>query len=238
MPKTVFRGKLAGAFFDTFFMIKRPEQRVAVFIDTQNMYHSAKHLYGARLHFGKLVEDLVDGRNLVRAFAYVARSKTGDEKAFLDALQAAGIELRIKDVIEFSSGERKADWDVGMTIDAVKFSERVDVIILVTGDGDFVPLVEYLQAKGIIVQVAAFSESTSRSLRESTDHYFDISEHRQDLLMYAGGPRVGQPDKAPSHTDTDHELLAQNDLDLSLDEAPQEKRPKAAMPRRQVRITT
>src|SRR3989344_6995174 len=148
-------------------MIKRPEQRVAIFIDTQNMYHSAKHLFGARLNFSKLVETMTAGRTLVRAFAYVARSKTGEERAFLEALQAAGIELRIKDVIEFSSGERKADWDVGMAIDAVKFAERGDVIILITGDGDFVPLAGYPTAKSIIVEVAAFGVSPAKALLES-----------------------------------------------------------------------
>ncbi len=223
-------------------MIKRPEQRVAVFIDTQNMYHSAKHVYGARLHFGKLVEEVVKGRHLVRAFAYVARSKTGEEKAFLDALETAGIELRIKDVIEFSSGERKADWDVGMTIDAVKFSERVDVIILITGDGDFVPLVEYLQAKGIIVEVAAFNESTSHLLREATDEYFDISAHRQDLLMYSGAARGGRV--GSRHSDRDSVSLAPesapgSDLDLQMDAPPvEEKIAKRPARPRTVRITT
>jgi uncharacterized LabA/DUF88 family protein len=186
-------------------MIKRPEQRVAVFIDTQNMYHSAKHLYGARLHFGKLVEEIVDGRNLVRAFAYVARSKNGDEKAFLGALESAGIELRIKDVIEFSSGERKADWDVGMTIDAVKFADRVDAVVLVTGDGDFVPLVEYLKGKGIIVEAAAFAESTSHSLKEAVDHYFDISEHR-GLLIRPGLFRGFGMKKQATATDEGYDL--------------------------------
>jgi uncharacterized LabA/DUF88 family protein len=219
-------------------MIKRPEQRVAVFIDTQNMYHSAKHVYGARLHFGKLVEEVVAGRDLVRAFAYVARSKTGEEKAFLDALEAAGIELRIKDVIEFSSGERKADWDVGMTIDAVKFSERVDVIILITGDGDFVPLVEYLQSKGIIVEVAAFSESTSRSLREAVDTYFDISEHRHDLLMFSGAAR-GMRNGLHQNSRVEYtpDEGSTSDLDLQLNEEPVQKAAPAKRTRN-VRITT
>jgi uncharacterized LabA/DUF88 family protein len=170
-------------------MLKHPNRRVVVLIDTQNMYHSAKHLFGARLHFSRLVEMLTKDREMVRAFAYVAKSKTGEEKGFLDALVAAGIELRIKDVIEFSSGERKADWDVGMAIDAVRFSDRVDVVCLVTGDGDFVPLVEYLHGKGVIVQVAAFSESTSKLLRDACDEYFDISEHKRELLMRSGGAR-------------------------------------------------
>lgn len=224
-------------------MIKRPEQRVAVFIDTQNMYHSAKHLYGARLHFGKLVERLVAGRDLVRAFAYVARSKTGEEKAFLDALEAAGIELRIKDVIEFSSGERKADWDVGLTIDAVKFADRVDTVMLITGDGDFVPLVEYLQNKGIIVEVAAFAESTSHSLREAADTYFDISEHRQDLLIYSSAMRGSVPHGAHASR-SNHEETGRNVDDLMLDEHPtkaaqDDEPPRASTGRvRHVRITT
>jgi uncharacterized LabA/DUF88 family protein len=225
-------------------MIKRPEQRVAVFIDTQNMYHSAKHLYGARLHFGKLVEEVVAGRDLVRAFAYVARSKTGDEKAFLEALQAAGIELRIKDVIEFSSGERKADWDVGMAVDAIKFSERVDVIVLITGDGDFVPLVEYLKSKGIVTEAAAFGESTSRSLKEAVDEYFDISQHKS-LLIRPGLFRGFGFKKKEETTDEGYDLsVAEEPMtekqekevaeDLILDE----EKPKTSGRKRTVRITT
>ncbi|MEN9558722.1 MAG: hypothetical protein RL141_1091 [Candidatus Parcubacteria bacterium] len=230
-------------------MIKRPEQRVAVFIDTQNMYHSAKHLYGARLNFAKLVEKLIAGRTLVRAFAYVARSKAGDEKAFLEALESAGIELRIKDVIEFSSGERKADWDVGMAIDAVKFSDRVDAIVLVTGDGDFVPLVEYLQAKGIMVEAAAFAESTSRSLKEAVDEYFDISEHRRTLLMGSGilngfrratrtTPTTDEGFHAhpnPITEEREQEMAREEELDLGTKKSV--AAPRAAT-KRKVRITT
>jgi uncharacterized LabA/DUF88 family protein len=164
-------------------MIRRPDQRVAVLIDTQNMYHSAKHLFGAHLNFRKLVETIVADRPLTRAIAYVATSKTGEERGFFDALAASGIEVKSKDLIEFASGERKADWDVGITVDAVKLMSRVDVVILVSGDGDFVPLVEFLQNNGIQVEVAAFGESTSKNLREACDIYFDISQHAEELLM-------------------------------------------------------
>lgn len=170
--------------------MKRPEQRIVVLIDTQNMYHSAKHLYGAHLNFGKLVEILTQNRALLRAIAYVATSKAGDEKGFLGALTASGIEVKSKDVIEFASGERKADWDVGMAIDAVKLADKADCVILVTGDGDFVPLVEYLQNRGVIVEVAAFGESTSKSLKEAVDDYFDISHYAEDLLITGGGRKV------------------------------------------------
>ena len=228
-------------------MIKRPEQRVAIFIDTQNMYHSAKHLYGARLHFGKLVEKLIAGRTLVRAFAYVAKSKAGDEKAFLEALENAGIELRIKDVIEFSSGERKADWDVGMAIDAVKFSDRVDAIVLVTGDGDFVPLVEYLQSKGIMVEAAAFAESTSHLLKDAVDEYFDISEHRRTLLIGSNLLKgFRRPQRHSPATDEGYRTSSKPNTEEGVQEKAVEKMTKkiaaktnAKTPaRRKVRITT
>jgi uncharacterized LabA/DUF88 family protein len=163
-------------------MVKHLAQRVAVLVDAQNMYHSAKHIHGARLNFGKAVEDLVSGRPIVRAIAYVAKSKTGEESAFFDALIESKIEPKIKDVQEYSSGAKKADWDVGMAIDAVMLAEKVDVIILMTGDGDFVPLIEYLHGRGVMVEVAAFAESTNSQLREKADSFVDLSVTSKYLL--------------------------------------------------------
>jgi uncharacterized LabA/DUF88 family protein len=165
------------------------DQRVAVLIDTQNMYHSAKHIHGARLAFEKAVDAVVGGRQVVRVFAYVARSKTGEEQAFFDALTGAGIELRVKDVQEFSSGEKKADWDVGMAVDAVRLADKADAIVLMTGDGDFVPLVQYLQGRGVLVEVAAFAESTNAQLREVADRFFDLSSQDRELLISPKRPR-------------------------------------------------
>jgi uncharacterized LabA/DUF88 family protein len=164
-------------------MIKRPSHRVAVLIDTQNMYHSAKHIYDAKLNFPAIVKAATEGRQLVRAIAYVAKSKTGEEMAFFEALVGGGIELRVKDVLEFSSGVKKADWDVGMAIDAVKLADKVDVMILLTGDGDFVPCVEYLQARGVLVEVVAFGASTSSELRGACDLFMDISESPNQFLI-------------------------------------------------------
>ncbi len=170
-------------------MIKRPSQRVAVLIDTQNMYHSAKHLFDAKLNFPAIVRAATEDRQLVRAIAYVAKSKTGEELAFFEALVGGGIELRVKEVLEFSSGVKKADWDVGMAIDAVKLAEKVDAMILMTGDGDFVPCVEYLQARGVIVEVVAFGASTSSELRGACDLFMDISENADQFLIRGGAAR-------------------------------------------------
>ena len=164
-------------------MLTRINQRVAILIDTQNMYHSAKHIHGARLAFGKVVEAVAAGRPVVRCLAYVAKSKTGEEAAFFDALTGYGIELRVKDVQEFSSGAKKADWDVGMAVDAIKLSDKVDAIILMTGDGDFVPLVEYLKEHGVWTEAAAFGESTNATLKTVVDKFFDISTEGKSFLI-------------------------------------------------------
>jgi uncharacterized LabA/DUF88 family protein len=166
-------------------MIRRPSQRVAVFIDTQNMYHSAKHLYGSRVNFTELVQAAVGNRELVRAIAYVAKSKTGEETAFFEALTSNGIELKVKDVQEFASGEKKADWDVGMAVDAMAIAPRVDVVVLVTGDGDFIPLVNYLKANGIVCEAVAFGASTNTHLREAVDGFLDLSENPQQFLLHS-----------------------------------------------------
>lgn len=203
-------------------MFTRIDQRVAVLIDTQNMYHSAKHIHGARLAFGKVVDAVAGGRPIIRAIAYVAKSKTGEEQSFFEALTEMGIELKIKDVQEFASGEKKADWDVGMAIDAVKLGEKVDTIILMTGDGDFVPLVEYLHGHGVIVEVAAFSESTNASLRAVADRFFDISTEGRQYLMGKNFPRVNlaeKPDVGAAKLDLDIP-------DLSFDTEPVDSAPK------------
>jgi uncharacterized LabA/DUF88 family protein len=164
-------------------MIKRPDQRVAVFIDTQNMYHSAKHQYGARVNFGAVVDTAVAGRQLIRAIAYVAKSKTGEESQFFEALLSNGIELKVKDVQEFASGEKKADWDVGMTVDAISILPRVDVVIIISGDGDFVPLCEYIQTHGALCEVVSFGDSTNARLKEIASSFTDLNANPELYLM-------------------------------------------------------
>ncbi len=182
-------------------MIKRPHQRVAVFIDTQNMYHSAKHMYGARVNFGAVVDGAVANRPVIRAIAYVAKSKTGEEHGFFEALVQHGIELKVKDVQEFASGEKKADWDVGMAVDAMAMaiSGRVDAIILVTGDGDFCPLADFLKANGILCEVVAFGSSTNAQLKELADSFFDLSSDTETYLIHSA--RAG---RGPTRHQTAH----------------------------------
>jgi len=164
-------------------VIKHKEQRVGVFIDTQNLYHSARNLYKARLNFGAVLKDAVAGRKLVRAVAYVITTEAGDEKNFFEALTKFGIETKTKDLQIFHSGTKKGDWDVGLTVDAIKMAPRLDSVVIASGDGDYVPLVEYLQTMGVQVEVVAFGKSTSSKLREAVDDFVDLSENPKKYLM-------------------------------------------------------
>lgn len=165
-------------------VIKHKAQRVAVLIDVQNMYHSARNLHNARVNFKEVLKTAVAGRELVRATAYVIRTESGEEKPFLEALTNIGIETKIKDLQIFPGGMKKADWDVGMAMDAVRFSEMlVNAIVIVSGDGDFVPLVEYLKVRGIQTEVIAFARSASQKLQEVADDFIDLGADPKKYLM-------------------------------------------------------
>ena len=169
-------------------IIKHPEQRVGVFIDTQNLYHSAKNLYRANVNFGAVLKEVVGERALIRAIAYVIHTEGGEEKGFFEALEKVGIETKTKALQIFGSGAKKADWDVGLAIDAIKLAPKLDAVIICSGDGDFAPLVEYLKThQGCQVEVVAFSKSTSSKLLEVADEFLDLDENPRKYLL--GGRR-------------------------------------------------
>lgn len=164
-------------------IIKHKEQRVGILIDVQNMYHSAKNIYHARVNFGEILKTAVSGRKLIRAIAYVVTTETGEEKAFLEALTKAGIEVKSKDLQIFPGGMKKADWDVGLAVDAIELSKNLDSIVLVTGDGDFIPLVEHLKAQGQMVELIAFAKSASTKLQEKVHDFTDLGKNPSKYLI-------------------------------------------------------
>lgn len=164
-------------------VIKHKEQRVGVLIDVQNLYHSAKNLYQAKVNFGEILKLAISGRRLVRAFGYVVRTKTGEEKPFFEALTGLGIETRVKDLQEFYGGLKKADWDVGIVIDAIRIAPSIDTLVLVSGDGDFLGLVEYLKNQGKRVEVIAFGKSASAKLKEVADEFINLEEKPRKYLI-------------------------------------------------------
>jgi uncharacterized LabA/DUF88 family protein len=175
-------------------VIKHKNQRVGIFIDTQNLYHCAKNIYSAKVNFEQVVTDGLAGRLLTRAVAYVITTESGDEKGFFEALGKVGIATKTKNLQIFSGGAKKADWDVGLAVDAIKLAPKLDAIILVTGDGDFVPLVEYLQHMGCQVEVMSFGKATSAKLIEACDDFIDLDENPAKYLIGFGrNKRVRRP---------------------------------------------
>ena len=177
-------------------VIKHRDQRVGIFIDTQNLYHTAKNLYGARVNFGEVVTDVLAGRSLIRATAYVITTESGDEKSFFEALTKSGIETKTKDLQIFAGGSKKADWDVGLAVDAITLAPKLDTVILISGDGDFVPLVEYLKInEGCQVEAVCFGKSTSQKLKESVDDFFDLDVDPKKYLIrqFVRGGIKGKP---------------------------------------------
>jgi len=163
-------------------MIKHEEQRVGVFIDVSNMYHSAKNLFGKKVNFKEILKDAVAGRKLIRATAYVIKTESEEELHFFEALSQQGFEVRMKDLQIFAGGIKKADWDVGIAVDAIKLGDKLDVIVLVSGDGDYLPLVSYLQnTKGCLVEVMAFRQTASSKLIEESDDFTNLSDSRKYL---------------------------------------------------------
>lgn len=159
------------------------DQRVGIFVDVQNMYYSAKNLYDGKVDYSSLLKVAKDDRRPIRAIAYVVEAQTPDEENFFEALQEIGFQVRRKELKEFYGGTKKGDWDMGIAIDAIKLAGKIDVAVLVTGDGDFKSLVEHLKTQGIQVEVMSFGKSTASELVEESDVFLNMDKKRDLYLM-------------------------------------------------------
>jgi uncharacterized LabA/DUF88 family protein len=160
-----------------------PDQRVAVLADAQNLYHTAQSVYSRNIDYSVLLSKAVQDRALVRAIAYVIRADSPEEESFFEALVDIGFETKIKEIKTFGDGSKKADWDVGMSLDAVTLASHVDTVVLCTGDGDFSRLCSHLRHEGVRVEVMSFHESTAEELIEATDSFVDLSEREETFLL-------------------------------------------------------
>ena len=164
-------------------MVQHKEQRVAVFVDVQNMYYSAKYLYNAKVNFNYILKEAVQGRRLVRALAYVIKADVKDESNFHDALVKIGFEVRSKDLQTFVGGAKKGDWDVGIAMDVMRLAPKVDTIVLISGDGDFKDLLHYVKSVGCRAEVIAFSKTASSRIKEEADLFTDLSAVKNKTLI-------------------------------------------------------
>lgn len=180
--------------------IRNPDQRVGIFVDVQNLYYSARNIYSARVNFNEVLKEALGGRKLIRAIAYVVKADMPEEQSFFDALEKAGFEVKAKDLQTFAGGNQKGDWDVGIAMDIIKQMNKLDVVVLASGDGDFAPLLEYLQMTGQLTETVAFGKSTSSKIKELTDHFIDLDEDPRRFLMAIKGGRTGSRSNPPRPT--------------------------------------
>ena len=174
-----------------------PEQnlRVGIFVDVQNIFYAAKQFH-ARLDFEKLLKVSVGSRRLIRAIAYVVQSPEVDQSGFISMLQQKSYEVRRKDLRQRSDGSAKGDWDMGMAIDIMGLVDTLDVIVLVSGDGDFVSLVNLVKTIGPRVEVISFLHNTARDLIQSADCHIPIEEAL--LMRPTGNGNHTQSGSAPT----------------------------------------
>lgn len=165
------------------------QQRVAVLVDVQNMYYAARNLHNSKLEFSKLLKCLARNRRLTRALAYIVERPGMEQEKFVEVLRRNGFEVRKKMLIERSDGSQKGDWDLGIALDAVALSDKVDVVVLVTGDGDFVTLVHFLHSRGVRAEVASFPETTALELIRSCDYYHRLTDR---VLLPSGQFPAGE----------------------------------------------
>jgi uncharacterized protein (TIGR00288 family) len=167
-----------------------PQQRVGIFVDIQNMYYSARALYNKKVNFKAILEASVGNRKIVRALAYGITTEEAHEEDFHEALAKQGFELKNKPLQTFVGGQKKGDWDVGIAIDILRLEPKIDVAILVSGDGDFIPLVSFAKDRGLRIEVVSFRESTSAGLIEAADSFTDLSSGQRQFLINSRLSRV------------------------------------------------
>lgn len=163
--------------------VQHKEQKILVLFDVQNLYYSAKQLYHSKVNFKEILNAAVAGRKLVRAIAYVIKTEIKEEAHFHEALEKVGIEVKAKDIQVFYGGAKKGDWDIGIAMDAVRLSSKVDTVVLVSGDGDFKELLSYLKAHGCRTEVVAFGKTSSSRLKEEADLFTNLEEDKKKYLL-------------------------------------------------------
>ncbi len=157
-------------------------EKVAILVDVQNVYYTCKEKYQLNFNYNAFWQKVTAGRSVLKANAYAIASKDAGQRQFHHILRGIGFEVMLKPFIQRSDGSAKGDWDVGITLDAIELAEQADVIVLVSGDGDFDLLAKRIQQRfGKTVEVYGVPGLTANSLIEAADHYIAIDE---DLLLW------------------------------------------------------
>ena len=150
---------------------------VAVFVDIQNVYYTVREAYGKNFDYNKFWARVTANREVIKAVCYAIDRGDQKQREFQNILRAIGFEVKLKPFIQRSDGSAKGDWDVGIALDAMEYAEQADVIVLVSGDGDFDLLVQKIRAKhGKKVEVYGVPQLTAASLINAASEFIAIDK--------------------------------------------------------------
>ncbi len=166
-------------------------QRIAIFLDVQNLYYSARDAFNRKVNFESVLNITLKDRILLRAIAYLVKLQGVDQKGFINTLKHIGYQVREKEPKIFKRLDDqgnlwttiKADWDMGIAMDAIMLADKIDVAVLASGDGDFTDLVNYLRTKGVKVEIAAFKQTSAKELIEIADEFIDLTNYGEDVFL-------------------------------------------------------
>ena len=149
--------------------------KVAIFVDVQNVYYTARQAYGRNFDYNRFWAQATANREVIQAFCYAIDKGDQKQREFQNILRAIGFKVKLKPYIQRSDGSAKGDWDVGIALDAIEYAEQADVIVLVTGDGDFDLLVNKIRLKyGKRVEVYGVPQFTAASLMSEASKFIAI----------------------------------------------------------------
>lgn len=152
-------------------------EKVAIFVDVQNVYYTCKQSFGKNFNYNKFWSLVTKERCVVNAYAYATDRDDRGQREFQNILRAIGFEVKLKPFIQRRDGSAKGDWDVGITIDIMECSRNVDVVVLVSGDGDFDLLVDKVKTNSDTrVEVYGVEKLTANSLMSAATEYIPITE--------------------------------------------------------------
>jgi len=156
-------------------------QKVAVFVDVQNIYYTTKEFYNCHFDYNAFWTKATSNREVVKAIAYAIDRGDEKQKQFQNILNEIGFEIKLKPFIQRSDGSAKGDWDVGITIDVIEYAKESEVVVLASGDGDFDLLIKKIRNDfGVLVEVYGVTQLTATSLINSASKFISIGD---DLLL-------------------------------------------------------
>ena len=152
-------------------------EKVAIFVDVQNIYYTTRQSYQRHFNYSAFWTRATAGREVVAAYAYAIDKGDNKQQGFQQILRNIGFEVKLKPYIQRIDGSAKGDWDVGITLDIIEYAAKSDVIVLLSGDGDFDLLLNKVRSSyDVTTEVYGVPALTAPSLINAADRFIAIDD--------------------------------------------------------------